>query len=619
MRKIIFTFFLILFFLFIPKPAYAEGEFSSSYDVTYEVLDSGITKITEKVTLKNLTDRYFASSFNLTIAATEISQVSASDNQGALKTEVSKSGKKTDIKVNFNQQILGKDKEYIFVLDFTSHDFAQKQGKIWQVSVPKIASGADIDNYYLTLLVPVSFGDPTSLIPEPISQSENAGKIQFKFTREQLSSSGILANFGSEQLFDFNLTYNLYNPNILPAVAKLILPSDTQYQQILINNINPKPEDVTIDADGNYVGYFKLSKKQNLDVKVSGIAKLFISPNYKIKQLSQKDQQTYTSNQQYWDKNNPVVKEKSTEILREIKGNSTREKAQAINKFVVSLLKYDESRLNKKDFERLGGATILTNPDKALCSEFTDLFISLARAANIPARENFGYAYTSNTLLRPLSLDKNVLHAWPEYFDPSIGWVMIDPTWENTTGGVDYFSKFDLNHFTLGKSGFSSESPSLADDTNVNFSNSEFKKRAELKLNIDAPREIFAIFPAKVKVKIENLGNSLETEKNLSFTSSKLQIPGNNSFVIPKLAPFASFEYEFNVKSSSPFESYEDVLQLKVGDKVINKLIQVKPFFAYNYFSYAVIGFTVTIVLIYGGILFLHLRKAKVTDIKLKK
>ena len=49
--------------------------------------------------------------------------------------------------------------------------------------------------------------------------------------------------------------------------------------------------------------------------------------------------------------------------------------------------------------------------------EFTDLFVAIARAAGIPARESVGYAYTTNSRLRPLSLVTDVLHAWPEYYD----------------------------------------------------------------------------------------------------------------------------------------------------------------------------------------------------------
>lgn len=87
-----------------------------------------------------------------------------------------------------------------------------------------------------------------------------------------------------------------------------------------------------------------------------------------------------------------------------------------IYNFVSRTLTYDYSRINK-DTKRIGAKEILAAPTTALCMEFTDLFISIARAAGIPARRIVGYAYTNNTKLRPLSLVTDVLHAWPEYYD----------------------------------------------------------------------------------------------------------------------------------------------------------------------------------------------------------
>jgi transglutaminase-like putative cysteine protease len=57
-----------------------------------------------------------------------------------------------------------------------------------------------------------------------------------------------------------------------------------------------------------------------------------------------------------------------------------------IYKFVTNNLSYNYYRV-KPDVERLGAKDALANPDEAICTEFTDLFITLARSAGIPARE----------------------------------------------------------------------------------------------------------------------------------------------------------------------------------------------------------------------------------------
>jgi hypothetical protein len=55
----------------------------------------------------------------------------------------------------------------------------------------------------------------------------------------------------------------------------------------------------------------------------------------------------------------------------------------------------------------------------------------------------------------------DLLHAWPEFYDPFYGWVQVDPTW-GATSGIDYFTKLDTNHFALVVQGLSSEQPQPA-------------------------------------------------------------------------------------------------------------------------------------------------------------
>ncbi len=591
-------------------PAHAAGEFATSYNITYDVDSSGETQVEEKVILKNLTDRFYASSFVLSIGATQISDVSASDAQGSIPVEVSRNNTKTNIGVKFTSQIVGKDKEYPWTLRFKSKDFAQAQGKIWQVSVPKISALENLDSYNLTLSTPVAFGDPTSITPEPKKQTEAGGRLYFYFTKEQLTDSGIFANFGTTQTFSFKMVFQAKNNGIVSALVKIPLPHDTQYQQVLLQKITPKPENVTVDGDGNYIGLFTIGRKESLNIEVLGQAKLFYKSRG-IVTLSKAEEASYTLSQKYWEKDSPQIKTKLAEIFKDKNPKTNSEKARLIHKFVSTFLQYDQNRLKEKNFQRLGALTTLSNPDKALCGEFTDLFIALARSGGIPARELIGYAYTSNVDLRPLSFGENILHAWPEYFDPAFGWVMIDPTWENTTGGVDYFSKFDLNHLAFLTRGLSSEELYPASEVSVDFTEADFKPNPDIKPVIEFPREIFSAFPAKATVYLENAGNAPSIPTSLSLTASNLKVVDNGPFAVPILPPFGSQVYRFDLRSGRFWESYEDILRLKVGNQVIEKKVIVKSFFAQQYLAYGVIGAIGMMVTIYAMILYLRLRTSK--------
>ena len=99
-------------------------------------------------------------------------------------------------------------------------------------------------------------------------------------------------------------------------------------------------------------------------------------------------------------------------------------------------------------------------PNSSLCTEFTDLFVTLARHKNIPAREIEGFAYSNNSKIKPINQNSDVLHAWPEYYDSARQqWIQVDPTWEKTTNGIDYFNDLDLNHLTFVIHGFQSDFP----------------------------------------------------------------------------------------------------------------------------------------------------------------
>lgn len=613
LQKIIIVLFLLVTGsqqLISPVLAQDIKQFSSSYDVTYDVDSSGVTTVTENIKLRNLTDKYFASNFSLTIDSTQVTDVFASDSQGNLEAKVSKVDNTTKIDVSFSQQIVGKNKEYDWKLVFKSKDFAEKSGKVWQVTVPRISSASDIDNYTLVLKVPVEFGDPTTITPEPKGIAEIAGKLALKFEKDQLVETGILANFGDTQVFDFKLTYHLSNPSVFPALTKLSLPSDNSHQQVIIKDIQPRPENVAIDSDGNYVGYFNINRKSDLIVFVTGKAKLNLKKPVNTEALTKDQALIYTQPQRYWEVDNPVIKSRLNEIFKGSNAKTNSQKAKLINDFAVNFLQYNEQRIGKTDFQRLGAVTALSNPTSALCSEFTDLFITLARAAGIPARQLIGYAYSSNEELRPLSLKTSVLHSWPEYYDSNLGWVMIDPTWQNTTGGVDYFNHFDLNHLILATHGTSSEVPNTADEVSVGFGTDEFLPNPFVELAIDSPNTLFAGFPATSKIMISNYSGVLIPETKANFRSSRVDVVGQKEFVVLALPPYSKVSYVYDLRTRSIFEGFKDNLILNFGKQSISKEIEVKPFFSYQYFSVVVMGLFVIMVGFYGFTLGFHFRKS---------
>ena len=79
--------FLFIFIVF-PATTNAAEEFATSYDVVYDIGLDGIAAVTQKISLRNLTSQYYANQFKITIGATQIFDVQASDESGPMATKV---------------------------------------------------------------------------------------------------------------------------------------------------------------------------------------------------------------------------------------------------------------------------------------------------------------------------------------------------------------------------------------------------------------------------------------------------------------------------------------------------------------------------------------------------
>jgi len=78
-------------------------------------------------------------------------------------------------------------------------------------------------------------------------------------------------------------------------------------------------------------------------------------------------------------------------------------------------------------YERTGGwnvAPTVLKRGNGSCSEYSFVYISLCRAAGLPAR------YVGSIVIRgdDASTDDGVFHRWPEVYLPNYGWVPVDPS-----------------------------------------------------------------------------------------------------------------------------------------------------------------------------------------------
>ena len=579
MRLFLLTFLLTIFYLMLTSAVYAAGEFSISYDNLYEVDNNSNLNVTQNVKITNLTTQFYAAEFTISIGNVKVEKVTAADESGPISAEVNFSGKESSIKLKFNTPVVGKGQVKNFSLKYLANEFVNKTGQILEVSIPKLATEADIDQFNVTLLVPASAGPAAFITPEPVSVQLGGfgGRNKYFFDKSQLTKSGIAAAFGEKQVFSFQLIYHLANSkNVKTEIA---IPADNPYQKIYIAQIEPQPIDTRVDSDGNWLALYELDAGKQKEVKVLGFAQVYPRPQFKIDSFDGVEK--YLSPQQYWEVNDDYFVRKAAELKT----------PKQIYDFVTSFLSYNQDRLTAQTVKRIGAAGAVKAPKNAVCMEFTDLFITLARAAGIPAREVNGFAVSSNERLRPLSLRNfggDILHAWPEYWDAnSATWVQVDPTWGATSGGLDYFSKMDFNHIAFVHKGLSSTNPVPAGgyktdpgqvgDVRVEVTTNLPKPTFEPRLSIDIPQNLLSGLTTNGMVIITNLSNQAIVAKPLRISAKNLSLATPTEIDLGVLPPFAQRIVDLEVAAEGLLTNKTGEIQATFGPLTASAKVSIRP------------------------------------------
>lgn len=575
MRSVFTVLFSLVFLTFFQASSFGSENFSTSYVITYTLTDNGQAHSAMDVSVTNKTTDYYASSYTINLGFENVTNLKAFDSTGELSVDVKKSENGYSITIPFNSQVVGFGKKRNFTISFDTNEIAKKQGSIWEVNIPGLSDQESISDFTVHLSYPSSYGKPAYVKPFiSLTQDKNNS---LTFSKEQLGKSGISISFGASQIANFSLKYHIKNTNLFPIKTEIAIPPTTQYQEIVLNSMDPLPIQVTIDQDGNWLAQYYLSPSESKDITVKGSAILLLTPRQE--ELTEEEKKLYTSEKKYWNVSDPEIQKNAKDLKT----------PKDIYNYVVNKLSYDYSRVTDKK-ERLGAKNVLANPTSAVCLEFTDLFITLARANGIPAREVDGFAFTENSKQRPLSLVKDILHAWPEYYDfDKKAWIMVDPTWGNTTGGTDYFDTLDFDHFAFVKKGKDSMYPIPAGgykylgteeekDIQVEFSETFPTIRATTKLSVKTPTNAIAGFPITGNITIVNTGNVLSDSDEIVVFSSKL-LPKKQIIVTNPIPPFGHIDTDFSFKKTSFLTSFTDTITIQSHKEGLSRTIHVAPIF----------------------------------------
>lgn len=573
--------FLALIFLFLfVKPAFA-ANFTTDYNVTYAVGSNASTHVNLDISLTNSTDDYYASQYTIQVGFKDTQNVKASDPDGQIQPKITSTSKGQTIELAFNKRVVGKGNKLNFNLNFDTNEVAENSGDVWEINIPGLSNQSDFSPFNVSVLYPSFLGSSAFIKPDLGNQLRLASGSRLFFSKGDLGSSGISIAFGKFQTYSFNLTYHLENKNLFPIRTELALPPATNYQDIELDDLSPRPVNVALDKDGNWLAQYLLKPSQDVKVVATGKARIYLEPK---DEKSSEATAPYLVSQKYWETLDPKISALASK-LKTPKG---------IYQYVVDNLIYDYSRVTSNK-PREGAVAVLNDPSSAVCLEFSDLFVTLARAAGIPARELDGFANTKNSVERPLSLVKDVLHAWPEYFDKTRNqWIMVDPTWGNTTNGIDYFNTLDFDHFAFTIKGSDSNYPVPAGgykrnsdlstkDVDVEIGQG-FNGKDQEDVVISLPEKSLPWIPLRGTVRIRNVGSSIADSQTLAVFAKNL-IPDKTNINVPKIPPFGFVDIPISFKNDSVLTNTSDTITIGYGKNKYREDILISPFVFDNFYG----------------------------------
>lgn len=555
-------YFIILLVLsisegFFPYSLHAEDQnlsvFSLSNQTQYSVNEKGETNVTQQVTFRNVTNEYYVPNYEITTDTDQILNLQIWDEkQTPVTFETSTLDNQVKIKFNL-QEVIGPQKSYHWTMSYQAPEVVSQNGAMTEITIPQIVSLKDYENYQLELSVAKKLGQKSFISPSPKTETETDISYVYTFDKESLLKNSVSAAFGAYQLFNFTLKYHLENTENDKVYTEIPLPSDKSNQQVFLEMISPPPQKTYFDGDRNVLGYYELEPKQKVSITVSGYAKVWLlqsdlTQSGKLSDIPQDIVTSYTSNLPYWEASDLEIRTLAESLTQD--QETVAQKAQAIFDYVSQNLIYNDNRLQENP-SRLGAKKALENKDQAVCMEYTDLYIALARSVGIPARELDGYAYNAKQNIGYI----DSLHAWVEVYIPPFGWLPIDPTWSSTASSLDYFNKLDTNHLVFVTKGLSSEIPyppgsyksnEKEGDILVDFTNEEQKVESHIQITLENTTisgeantndyRLAGLFPKPFKLQIVNNGPFTLYQGQLQLKSDYFQIKSselNNLEITP--------------------------------------------------------------------------------------
>ena len=236
-----------------------------------------------------------------------------------------------------------------------------------------------------------------------------------------------LSRIPKTNLVEFDLKYDFSIPGETHAIGLVVLIPRTipGRQKIISRSFSPKPSRI-FHVNGNDYAEFGIRQPQRHEkININIKAELFRYDLLAAKAgaaeepLEDDGMEEFLAHERYIECGDDKIRQ----IAKGIEGATEIEVVKAIYDYVLDNMKYVVLGKNDK------GALAALEQGKGDCTEYSDLFVAICRAKNIPARVVTGYTVRDEV--------NRAKHNWAEVYMKGCGWVPIDPT-RGDAGGIAF-------------------------------------------------------------------------------------------------------------------------------------------------------------------------------------
>ena len=399
---------------------------------------------------------------NITANGTKLSF--ETDNQGdyailsvKLPSAIKPSGTMT-FKITYDNYGLIEQKGAL--IDFYAPGFKQDQSS---------STGEKTTSYSYDTYIDIAKNLPAVnfITPESNETGQTDLYTRYYFNYETLLNRYIWIQIGRTQYYKFSITQNITATeqtntgytNEYRLIVPRVIDEPQIYQKVFFTSIDPVPDYAELDVEGNLVLIFKEPTSLNGSITINGFAEVGRNDTPITAETAGTiydpliaGMGNYLEPGQYWEVGNAQIQSTASTVVGKEKNVFIM--SSDLYNFVIG--KIDYSTVKRFGLNERQGALATLNGGAAVCMEYSDLFLTLARAAGIPTRAVFGYGYDSK-----IQNDQQEAHQWVEVFMPGLKkWVTVDVTWGES--GMK-MAEGNLNHFFTHVTSVDPNTPSLVE------------------------------------------------------------------------------------------------------------------------------------------------------------